>query len=197
MTIPKLEDPIELFNQWHQEARKTDLDEPDAFCLSTCDTNGMPSSRMLLVKGADQEGFVFYTNLGSRKAKQLQENPQAAMCFHWQPLRKQIRVQGHIQPVSPEEADAYFASRIRGSQIGAWASKQTQSMAGPEELLVRFAEFAEKFEDQEVPRPEFWSGFRLKPIRIEFWQAADARLHERLEYRLLDDGTWATDLLFP
>lgn len=196
MSIRKRDNPIDLFNEWFEDAKGCGFREPTAVCLSTADATGMPSSRMILFKKVDDEGFVFYTNLGSMKAKELRENPRAALCFYWMPIGKQVRVQGDVEPVSDEEADAYFASRDRQSQIGAWASKQSQPLDGYFELERRAAEYAIKFGMSKVPRPEFWSGYRIRPFRMEFWQEKPFRLHERLVYTRTETG-WDTQWFFP
>ena len=190
------QDPIALFHAWLAEAGKSEPNDPNAMTLATADADGVPSARMVLLKGLDERGFVFYTNLGSRKARQLQANPRAALCFHWKSLERQVNVEGAVQPVSEAEADAYFASRDRGSQIGAWASTQSRAMEGRFELEKRVAMYAAKFHVGSVPRPEFWSGFRLVPRRIEFWSAGRFRLHDRLEFLRSDTG-WTTRKLFP
>lgn len=190
------DDPISLFSSWLADAKATDLREPTATALATADGSGMPSVRMVLLKEVDGRGFVFYTNLGSRKAAELAENPQAAMCFHWMPLKRQVRIRGSVVPVSNEEADAYFATRARSSRIGAWASKQSQAMTEPHLLEKRVAQYVAKFPLGEVPRPDFWSGFRLVPDEIEFWADRDFRLHERVLYQR-QAGDWCTTRLFP
>lgn len=188
---------IARFQQWLDEAAKSEINDPNAMSLATVDAHGMPSVRMVLLKHADEAGFVFYTNLGSQKASELKNNPQAAVCFHWKSLQRQVRVQGRVEPVSDAEADAYFASRARDSRIGAWASKQSQPMQGRFELEKRVAEKALRFNIGEIPRPPFWSGFRIIPSTLEFWKAGAFRLHDRQRYVRQPDGSWAGDTLFP
>ena len=188
--------PISLFHEWMAEAEKSEINDPTAMSLATATKDAIPSVRMVLLKGADEKGFVFYTNLGSRKAGELLENPHAALCLHWKSLRKQVRVEGAIEPVSAQEADAYFQSRARVSRIGAWASKQSQEMEGRWELEKRVAEFTAKFGIGEIPRPDFWSGFRLKPRQIEFWADQKFRLHDRIVYKMKDDD-WDIVRLYP
>lgn len=190
-------DPIALFGEWMKEAEKHEPNDPNATALATSTPDGRPSVRMVLLKGYDAGGFVFYTNLESRKGGELSANPQAALCLHWKSMRRQIRVEGPVVPVTEAEADAYFASRARGSQIGAWASRQSRPMTGRFELEKRIAEFVAKFGFGAVPRPEHWSGFRLKPEAIEFWQDRSFRLHERFVFIAGSDGAWQKDLLFP
>jgi pyridoxamine 5'-phosphate oxidase len=171
------------------------LPEPTAFALATS-IDGRPSVRMLLLKHADESGFVFYTNYESRKGRELLANPNAAMCFHWQPLEIQVRVEGRASPVESAEADAYFASRGRGSQIGAWASQQSRTIGEEQQLEHRVAEFEKRFEGNAVPRPPHWSGFRLTPERIEFWKGMPSRLHRRELYSRAGQE-WRVEILFP
>ena len=172
------------------------LPEPTAFALGTVSADGQPSVRILLLKAVDERGFVFYTNYESRKGSELLAQPKAAMCFHWQPLERQVRVEGSARPVTGEEADAYFASRARGSQIGAWASIQSRPLDNAGDLVARVAEVETRFADRPVPRPPHWSGFRLVPHRIEFWHNMPSRLHERHVYHREPDG-WRTETLYP
>ncbi|GMW03921.1 MAG: pyridoxine/pyridoxamine 5'-phosphate oxidase [Candidatus Hydrogenedentota bacterium] len=196
MTIPVLDNPIELFMQWFEDGKQCGLREPTAMALATVDEAGAPDVRMVLLKSVDDRGFVFYTNLGSVKAQQLTANPHAALCFYWTPLGKQIRVRGEAVAVSDEEADAYFASRDRQSQIGAYASKQSHPLETPHALEKRAAQFAIQFGLGKVPRPDFWSGFRIVPNQIEFWLEKPFRLHERLVYTK-SGNTWTTQRLYP
>lgn len=199
MAIPHLDNPVELFSQWLAEARACEgIPDATAMALATADADGAPDVRMVLLKSADDSGFCFYTNLGSVKAAQLAANPRAALCFHWAPLGRQVRVRGAVTPVTKEEADAYFASRPKQSQIGAWASKQSQPLEKRFELEQRVAHYAAKFALTQVPRPDFWSGFRLVPTRIEFWLGQPYRLHDRVEYvREGAEQPWRTTRLYP
>jgi pyridoxamine 5'-phosphate oxidase len=198
MGIPELDNPIDLFSQWYDEVQSCEaLSEPTAMTLATSDEQGMPDARIVLLKGHDNRGFVFFTNLLSTKGQQLQKNPKAALCFYWMPLDKQVRIRGALEPVSTEEAEAYFGSRPRQSQIGAWASKQSQVLEGRWDLEKRVALYAAKYAIGTVPRPEFWSGFRLVPSVMEFWLKGNFRLHERLQYRRQTDNSWQREWLFP
>jgi pyridoxamine 5'-phosphate oxidase len=192
-------EPFLRFQELLDRAKAVDravLPEPTAFALGTVGAEGQPAVRILLLKGVDERGFVFYTNHESRKGMELLAHPRAAMCFHWQPLERQVRVEGTARPVSVEEADAYFASRARGSQIGAWASLQSRAIASPGDLDARVAETEARFAGVAVPRPPHWSGFRLAPQRIEFWHNMPSRLHERHVYLREADG-WRRETLYP
>ena len=188
-------DPIALFQSLFADASRA-CPEPDAMVLSTVDDDGQPSGRFVLLKAVDERGFVFYTNLGSRKARALAANRRAALCFYWAPLGKQVRVEGMVEAVTDGEADAYFATRPRDSQLGAWASEQSARLDSREALDARLLTLREKYEGAEVPRPPFWSGFRVVPRSIEFWTRDPARLHLRELFERVGD-TWSRTLLYP
>lgn len=189
--------PFEKFDSWFEEAKaRTDIVEPTAMCLSTVNEKGCPSSRMILLKKHDERGFCFFTNLTSRKGKELVENQNVALCFYWGALGKQIRIEGEVEKVTHKEADDYFASRRRGSQIGAWASKQSCEMQEWKEFEDRIKEITENFEGQDIPRPPFWSGFRVVPKRIEFWLEGEFRIHKREIYDRVDNG-WELKKFYP
>ena len=190
------DDPIDRFNVWLAEAERSEPNNPNAFALASSDADGMPNVRMLLLKAVDAQGFVFYTNMGSAKGGELLANPQAALCFHWKSLGRQFRVQGAIEVVSGAEADAYYATRAKDSQIGAWASRQSQVLPDRFALEKAVAKYAAKHILGKVPRPDFWSGFRVIPRRMEFWQERPFRLHDRLVY-IRDGDAWRTEKLFP
>ncbi len=194
--MAETEDPIARFSAWLAEAEQSEPNNPNAVAVASSDANGMPNVRMVLLKAVDALGFVFYTNLGSAKGAELQANPQAALCFHWKSLGRQVRVQGAVEEVSGAEADAYFASRAKDSQIGAWASRQSQALPDRFALEKAVARYGAKYALSKVPRPEFWSGFRVLPQRLEFWQERPFRLHERLVF-IRDGDAWRTEKLFP
>lgn len=190
-------DPIRKFSEWLGEAKRAGtIREPTAMCLATATKDGRPSSRMVLLKGVDARGFVFYTNFESRKGEELKANAHAALCFYWDPMGKQVRVEGRAENVSDEEADAYFATRARDSQIGAWASDQSRPLSSRAALVARIAKEAARFLGRDVPRPPHWSGWRIVPERIEFWQNAEHRLHDR-EVFTRTGAAWESSLLFP
>jgi len=192
------QDPIALFAAWFAEAQASPLRDPTAMALATASKDLMPSVRMLLMKQFDHEGLVFYTNMTSAKAQDLQENPQACACFHWESLKRQVRVSGRVELVSDAEADAYFASRPRESQLGAWASLQSQAMRERAEFEARLEMVTRQYEGKSIPRPPHWSGFRMVPVRIEFWSDRPFRLHDRLVYSRSRPGDpWQTQILYP
>lgn len=189
-------DPDALFEQWLAEATASEPNDPTAMALATVSANGQPSVRMVLLKGHDARGFVFYTNQESRKAGELAATPNAALLFHWKSLRRQVRIEGAVSIVSADEADAYFASRARDSQLGAWASDQSRPLDTRETFLDRFTQMQARFEGGAVPRPPHWAGYRVRAERIEFWQDRAHRLHERHVFVRAGDG-WQEGMLYP
>jgi len=196
MPIEDTKSPISHFNEWFEDAKQSESVLPEAMSVATVGSDGRPSTRMVLLKQADEAGFVFYTNLQSRKGNEISANRNVALLFHWKSLKRQIRIEGPTEPVTDAEADAYFASRDRGAQIGAWASDQSRVMAGRFDLEKRVAQFTAKFGVSKIERPPFWSGFRVVPDRLEFWSDGHFRLHERLIY-VKDGEDWRTERLFP
>jgi pyridoxamine 5'-phosphate oxidase len=190
-------DPHALFEEWLAEARLSEPNDPVATALATADAGGRPSVRMVLMKGHDARGFVFYTNQRSRKGAELAGNPRAALLFHWKSLRRQVRVEGAVEAVSDLEADAYFATRGRDSQLGAWASDQSQPLDARATFEARYEAMRAQHDGRDVPRPPHWSGYRVVPERIEFWSDRAHRLHERRLFERLDDGGWSEGLLYP
>ena len=196
MPITEVNDPLTLFHNWLQEAEEKEENVPTAACLATSNTNAIPSARMVLLKSADDRGFVFYTNLDSRKGGEIRQNPHAALCFHWKSLDRQVRVEGTVTLVSETDADAYFATRPRDAQIGAWASLQSRPLRSRSQLENQVAEYSAKFALGPVPRPGHWSGYCLNPTNIEFWENRSSRLHDRLKYERTKDR-WRHAWLFP
>jgi len=190
------DDPIALFAAWFRQAEDAGVDVPETMTLATADAEGAPSARMVLLKGADEDGFVFYTGYVSRKAGELGGNPRAALVFYWRPLGKQVRVEGRVERVSEAESAGYFATRPRASQLAAWASQQSKTLESREELDRRYAELERQYERRDVPLPPHWGGFRLRPDAIEFWQHRDNRLHDRIRYTRAREG-WRSELLSP
>jgi pyridoxamine 5'-phosphate oxidase len=190
------DDPIAMFRAWFEDAKRAGIFLPESVNLATATKQGVPSARMMLLKGVDERGFVFFTNYESRKSDELLQNPRAAMTFHWAVLERQVRVEGTVQKLSHEESEAYFRTRARGSRIGAWASRQSAEMENRAALERRFQEYDRKYPGDDVPLPPFWGGWRLEPSRIEFWQGKINRLHDRLCYNRTPDG-WTITRLYP
>ena len=193
-----IDKPIDLFKVWFDEAKKSEINDPNAVALATSDVNSVPTVRMVLLKDFNLDGFVFYTNLNSKKSNDLKNNPYASMCFHWKTLLRQIRIVGKISRVNNKDADEYYNSRAYGSRIGAWASNQSVTLKSRDELYTRIEEFKKKYPDEsKVPRPPYWSGWNLKPDIIEFWLDGENRVHERLQYKKIDTDVWEKSLLSP
>lgn len=190
-------EPVEQLQRWLAEAVAVDPGDYTSMVLATADRQGRPSARVVLLKGCDARGFVFYTNYDSRKAREMEENPRAALVFYWAGFDRQVRVEGTVERTSREESEAYFRSRPRGSQIGAWASRQSEALASREELEAKVRELTDRFAGREVPLPDFWGGYRLVPESMEFWQGRPDRLHDRLRYRRLSGGGWRVERLSP
>ena len=192
-----LENPIELFGEWFQEAKKTEINDPNALALATADKKEIPSVRMVLLKNYNDNGFVFYTNLTSKKGKEINNNKKASMCFHWKSIRRQVRILGKLEKVSDNEANSYFKSRPYKNKIGAWASTQSKILKSRDEFLNKIKDYEKKYPNNDaVPRPEYWSGWRLVPTEIEFWLDGEGRIHERLNYKKSNDK-WIKELLYP
>ena len=193
-----LDDPFELFEKWFVEAKKKEMNDPNALALGTASKDGVPSVRMVLLKGFDKNGFVFYTNLNSQKGNEIKENPNASMCFHWKSLLRQIRIVGTLKQVDDKTADEYYNTRAYESRIGAWASEQSKILKSRDELLNSIEDFKKKYNVKDnVPRPKHWSGWNLTPTRIEFWLDGDSRIHERLNYTIDKNSDWIKSLLSP
>ena len=191
------EHPIDLFETWLNDAINAELPDPNAMTIATVDSTGQPSQRIVLLKDLSKDGFVFYTNLGSRKAKDLDNNAKISLHFPWHFMERQVRVMGVAKALSRTEVAKYFLSRPKDSQLGAWASKQSQVISTRELLITQFAQMKEKFSNGQVPLPDFWGGYRVEPQQIEFWQGGENRLHDRFEYNKQDNGTWTTQRLMP
>ena len=192
-----LENPIDLFKNWFSDAKKKEINDPNAVAVATSDKNNQPNVRMVLLKGLSNEGFVFYTNFNSKKGNELKSNQKASMCFHWKSLRRQVRVLGKVEEVTSKEADEYYNSRPYKNKIGAWASSQSQVLDKRETFLQNIKKFEKQYPEQaSIPRPPHWSGWRLKPKEIEFWLDGEGRIHERLNYKKSKDK-WSKELLYP
>ena len=191
-------EPFDLFSEWLKEAEASEINDPNAVALATVDEDGLPNVRMVLLKGFDHDGFVFYTNFESQKGQEILGQKKAAMCFHWKTLRRQVRLRGPVEVVTDEEADAYFKTRARGSRIGAWASKQSRPLESRFALEKAVAEYTARYAIGEIPRPAHWSGFRIRPVSIEFWKDQKFRLHDRIEFRRASpEDNWTKVRMYP
>jgi len=190
-------DPLALFHRWFQEAIRSGVYLPESMALGTATPDGKPSARLVLLKGHDERGFVFFGNYESRKAVELEANPEATLVFHWAILQRQVRLEGTVERISQQESEAYFRTRPRGSQIGAWASDQSRPLASREELEERERQYKREFKGREIPLPPFWGGYRLKPRSVEFWQGRANRLHDRMKFTRAEGGTWERQRLYP
>ena len=198
LSFKDLDNPIDLFVDWFNEAKKTEINDPNALALATVGENGIPSVRMVLLKDFNEKGFIFYTNLNSRKSTEIKSNPNASMCFHWKSLLRQVRIIGELSNVSDADADNYYNTRSYGSRIGAWASSQSSVLKSRDELLKSIEEFKKKYPNEKnIPRPKHWSGWNLNPIEIEFWLDGKDRIHERLRYTKKNNNKWEKNLLSP
>ena len=190
-------DPFQQFKKWYNEVQETGISENYAMTLATCGASGRPAARIVYLRGFDARGFTFYTNYNSRKGEELAQNPYAALCFYWKELERQVRLEGRVEKVPTEESDAYFQGRPINNKIGAWASTQSGTLESAAALFARVAEYRNKFENQEIPRPEHWGGYRLMPNLFEFWQGRPSRLHDRFEYLQDGEGGWTLSRLNP
>ena len=192
----EIDNPVELFKKWFNKAMQAEINDPNAVAVATADKNNQPSVRMVLLKGLNDKGFVFYTNFNSKKGEELKKNKKASMCFHWKSLRRQVRITGIVEEVSNKEADDYYNSRPYKNKIGAWASSQSDVLDKREDFLEKIEKFKKKYPDENVPRPPHWSGWRLMPNEVEFWLDGEGRIHERLNYKK-SSGKWKKILLYP
>jgi pyridoxamine 5'-phosphate oxidase len=192
----EINNPIELFEKWFTKAKETEINDPNAVAIATADKNNQPSVRMVLLKGLNEKGFIFYTNLNSKKGNDLKINNKASMCFHWKSLRRQVRIIGTVEKVTDREADDYYNTRPYKNKIGAWASSQSEVLNKREDFLKKIESYEKKYPSNDVPRPSHWSGWRLMPIEIEFWLDGEGRIHERLNYKI-KNGKWIKELLYP
>lgn len=198
MFEPDTDNPLQLFDAWYRDASEKELNDPNAMTVATADADGRPSARILLLKDFDEHGFVFYSNFESQKGRELTINPFAALCFHWKSVRRQVRVSGPVVRVGDDEADSYFNSRPRGSRVGAWASQQSRPLADRPSLMAAVENADRKYPGENVPRPPYWSGWRLTPLAIEFWQDGEFRLHDRFRFTRSGEGAaWSVERLYP